>query len=788
MWAGALGIFSHFPSFAREAPGYFTWQDEVIEAWLRSSTSHTPLELLVAGRWWVVLGISLLIAACFLPLRRLLGEPLAALALLMIAWMPWSVALSRQLHPDGFVGALIFGALVFFLAWLHAGRRRRDLLASGVLMGLAWLTKTPSAFLVPIGALLVGLEMWRMRREAQSGGQSGGGRALVVGYVLWGAAAAATFFLLWPATWVDPLGTFVKMTAEMEEYVGGHVNPNFFLGQNTADPGPFFYPLAWFLRITPATLVGLLAAGWASWGAPSRRRFPFGDPLVRRTALGFMVAGLLFVLLMTIPAKKFDRYILPVFPMFEVVAALGWAALALALGGWWAARRGDHRGGTRYAPALAVLLLGLVGLHSVFTALHYPYYLTYFNPLGGGSVLAPRILFAGWGEGLDRAGAWLNEQPDAEDLRVVGWYHDGPLSYFTKMQPFGIGSGSGLAWLDTDFVVLYINQVQRNIPSAEAVDWLMAQDPAYKVEFGGLELARIVDLRGKPLPPFVELNSGGAADFGGKIRLLASELDRGVVEPGGEVFAQLYLRGEAPMETNYNASVRLVDAEGRSVWSADGWPWGAPTDQWAPGDIRPDGYHLQVPPDARPGLYKLTLSLYDPSTLEPLPLLDSLSGAPVDPGRRDPAVNDVALLQVGEAPSAASRFAVPWLFGESLALDAVTLPSAAQAGDVLPLALEWRSARAVAEDFTVFVHLVGPDGTLVAQGDRQPLGGFAPTRLWTPGIQVLDDGYAIALPPGLAPGAYEVRVGLYNDQGRLPVTQGGAAAGDYAIAGTFEVK
>ncbi len=133
---------------------------------------------------------------------------------------------------------------------------------------------------------------------------------LAGGYVVWGVVATATFALLWPAMWVNPLGSFAKMTAEMEEYVGGHVNANFFWGQTTDDPGLLFYPIAYFFRITPATVIGLAAAAWAA----ARRRFPFDRPLVQRAALGFLLAGLVFVLLMSIPAKKFDRYILPAFP------------------------------------------------------------------------------------------------------------------------------------------------------------------------------------------------------------------------------------------------------------------------------------------------------------------------------------------------------------------------------------------------------------------------------------------------------------------------------------------
>jgi hypothetical protein len=87
----------------------------------------------------------------------------------------------------------------------------------------------------------------------------------------------------------------------------------------------------------------------------------------------------------------------------------------------------------------------------------------------------------------------------------------------------------------------------------------------------------------------------------------------------------------------------------------------------------------------------------------------------------------------------------------------------------------------------VFVHLVGPDNTTVAQRDAQPLNGFAPTNLWTPGLLLTDD-FVLELPPALPAGLYEVRVGLYDSNGRVAVAQDGAPAGDYALLGTVELR
>ncbi|MEZ4556809.1 MAG: glycosyltransferase family 39 protein [Caldilineaceae bacterium] len=220
MWAGTLGFLQKFPDYPAQSPGQFAWEREELEAWLKENTALTPLEMLAAGRWWVVLGVALAVAASYLPLRRLLDEKTAFAATLFLAWSPFYVALSRQLHPDGLVASLSFLALLLFLAWLYAAspdghRPRRYLVGSGIIMGLAWLTKTPAIFLVPTGLVLMAIEWLRPRMPDAP-------RPSPLAYVLWGAIAIATFVLLWPAMWVNPLGTLWRMTTEMSDYVERH--------------------------------------------------------------------------------------------------------------------------------------------------------------------------------------------------------------------------------------------------------------------------------------------------------------------------------------------------------------------------------------------------------------------------------------------------------------------------------------------------------------------------------------------------------------------------------------
>ena len=83
--------------------------------------------------------------------------------------------------------------------------------------------------------------------------------------------------------------------------------------------------------------------------------------------------------------------------------------------------------------ATLMAVLGVaIAIQTIVALQTYPYYLSYFNPLMGGSQRAPQVLMIGWGEGLDRAARYLNDKPDADQLYVMSWYFPGCFSYFFK--------------------------------------------------------------------------------------------------------------------------------------------------------------------------------------------------------------------------------------------------------------------------------------------------------------------------------------------------------------------
>ena len=112
-----------------------------------------------------------------------------------------------------------------------------------------------------------------------------------------------------------------------------------------------------------------------------------------------------------------------------------------------------------------------------------------------------------------------------------------------------------------------------------------------------------------------------------------------------------------------------------------------------------------------------------------------------------------------------------------------------QTGETLSVVLAWRAEAPLTKDYTLFVHLLAADGSLVAQSDAAPQ-WVTPwsTSRWKPGDVVLD-GHHLSLPPDLPGGEYFLRVGLYDWQTleRLPLVDlSGQPVGDAADLGTWQ--
>jgi hypothetical protein len=182
-----------------------------------------------------------------------------------------------------------------------------------------------------------------------------------------------------------------------------------------------------------------------------------------------------------------------------LIAGIGWYSAA-----HWAKKFAP----TRLQAAFPVLALtGVVAIQAALSLRAFPYYLTYFNPLLGGSRAANETLTLGSGEGLDLAADYLNQKPNAEQLKVMSWYGIGPFSYYFKGETVPLYGSRG--WIpediarlkQLDYLVVYVNQWKRQLPGG-LFPWLEGVKPEYRVWYDGIELVRIYSVESIPAEKF----------------------------------------------------------------------------------------------------------------------------------------------------------------------------------------------------------------------------------------------------------------------------------------------
>lgn len=158
-------------------------------------------------------------------------------------------------------------------------------------------------------------------------------------------------------------------------------------------------------------------------------------------------------------------------------------------------------------------------------------------------------------------------------------------------------------------------------PSVQA--WL--DDRRYRLadyRFGDDWLVRYSAQNGATVPRD-ETTPLWIAELGGKVRLLSYQLDTSRVRTGGEVPLTLYWQALREMDESYTVFTHLVDDANRIWGQKDNPPASgtSPTSEWREGEVVEDSYVIPIQADAPQGTYRLIVGMYDPQTMQRLPVL-----------------------------------------------------------------------------------------------------------------------------------------------------------------------
>lgn len=260
-------------------------------------------------------------------------------------------------------------------------------------------------------------------------------------------------------------------------------------------------------------------------------------------------------------------------------------------------------------------------------------------------------------------------------------------------------------------------------------------------------------------------------------RLVGYSLPEPYALPGSYLPVELCWQPLAQTDAPYTMLVQLLDLSPLNVHASPG-VWGGrrtypglgnlPTDRWTPGQPFCDQVLVHVSAEIpTPMGTAIEIGFVDRQSGARL-WAENSEGDPIDLA----IVRGAPILSPDGLPT--SEQPARYVLDNAIALKRAQISGPVD--HTATLTLTWQSLQSVSYDATVFVHLMGSDGDLAAQADRQPLEGRFPTSYWLPG-QVVTDVVSLSPVSSVCGEEFVLHVGMYTwpSLERLPVVDASGA-------------
>jgi len=669
--------------------------------------------------------------------RRLFSEQVGLVAAAAMAVDPDCIVWGGRARMYGLLQLLTLLIVYVYYRGLVEDRPRERTLAMGLLV-LAIFTHAEAAFLLPILGLatLVVLPWRRVLRWS-----------VALPFVL-GGAGAVLFFLI--AKFGQP--GHLETLQESRPYLD--------LAADLLSGPQVFAPVFTSLHRLPFTLLSIAGLYFLF-----RPRFDRKSPLTYLYVV--LVAFVLLIVFLAGATWQRERYLFLVLPLFLLIGG----EILTRLLGLIPALRGPQ---TATEPPQAANVPSRAAMP--WSRGWLPALLALLVALYVGLTGAPSAYVQEWG--YDQAFRYLRDEvrPAAAD-QIVTSMSTAAMLYLGQNDAFAIQQGyeeyvvarpeDGLPvdlWTATPMLtstVAFSDLLSTNRPvwfitdgwrfqTRYDPDWILAVLEQMELVY---DQRGVMIFRGQGLAPLAEpaIRREQQADFGQALSLAGFGLSPAAPGPGEELEITLYWQALQQAGPGYTAFLHLLAADGSGVAGVD-----EPVlqglyqpDLWPAGQTMPDRHRLTLPPDLPAGRYRLDLGLYP--TGQPDALL------PVASGDRLPLV---ALTSGGGAtPSPTVPAAIT--YGDQIRLLGHDLAQATgDEKDEYQVTLYWQATDWMDRNYTVFVHLTGPDGAIATQSDGPPGDPFFPTSTWLPG-EAVADLHVLTLPAEAPPGSYSLLVGVY---------------------------
>ena len=243
----------------------------------------------------------------------------------------------------------------------------------------------------------------------------------------------------------------------------------------------------------------------------------------------------------------------------------------------------------------------------------------------------------------------------------------------------------------------------------------------------------------------------------GPLTLLGADLDRDEAAPGDPVLLTTFWRAGQQPADDLTFHLALLAPDGSTAAEYDlplTVPW-HPTSAWQPGDVWRGQHFLYLPAALDSAIYTWTVQLAQ----SPSHPVTQLSVTAPDRIFTPPPVDIETNTRLGNVAT----------------LVGANHPITQSPNHPISITLVWRAEAETNVSYHVFLHLIGPDGALVAQSDGIPANWTRPTTGWLPG-EYITDAHTLTIPPDAPAGDYILYAGLYVPDGERVTTPDGSDA------------
>ena len=301
----------------------------------------------------------------FFLLANITGYKKAWYFSLLLLLEPFFVGNSRILHMDVLFTLFIFITLLLLYHSLRKGKSIWIML-SGMFIALSFLTKSIGIGLLPFGVLYIIIYFILEKKT----------RFITRYLLLLFLSFTATVFLVFPAMWVKPSFVIQDIFSESERVGVRKGHTQIIMGEETENAGFHFYPLVLAVKVSPFIQLGVFTyLLLVLIKYVKQRKINDGSLFLY---LSIFYIG--YLLVMSFPSKKIDRYMVPLFPYLVYMAVEGYYIVFNKI---------VQRKKTISILLLFILFISFVIIPNINL---FPYLFTYTNPLFGSPDKANKII------------------------------------------------------------------------------------------------------------------------------------------------------------------------------------------------------------------------------------------------------------------------------------------------------------------------------------------------------------------------------------------------------------